>query len=103
MILVDWQPINEFITTSAIIMGFAQLLLVVNLVWGLRAGKRAERNPWQANSLEWSAPSPPPHGNFEETPTVYHGPYEYSRPDIKDDYLPQDLPLDKNTLRKQEI
>ncbi len=49
----------------------------------------AGRNPWQSNTLEWTAPSPPPHGNFETTPIVRRGPYEYSVPDSPEDYLPQ--------------
>src|SRR3990170_4998338 len=44
-----------------------------NFFWSLFAGKKAESNPWQANTLEWSAPSPPPHGNFIATPVVYRG------------------------------
>ena len=40
--------------------------------------------------MEWIAPSPPPHGNFEEVPTVYRGPYEYSSPLVEGrDYLMQ--------------
>ena len=88
------QPINVFITVSAYVLAIAQIPFVVNLFWSLFAGKKAERNPWQANTLEWSAPSPPPHGNWgEHLPTVYHGPYEYSVPGVAEDYSPQDRPL----------
>jgi cytochrome c oxidase subunit 1 len=52
-------------------------------------GPVAPRNPWHANTLEWTAPSPPPHGNFETIPNVYHGPYEYGVPGLEEDYLPQ--------------
>jgi len=87
------QPINEFISISAFILGASQIFFVVNFVWSLFAGKRAERNPWHANTLEWSAASPPPHGNWGETvPTVYRGPYEFSLPGEAEDYLPQDRP-----------
>ena len=88
------QPINVFITISAICLGLAQIPFVINFFWSLFAGKQAALNPWQANTLEWSAPSPPPHGNWgEHLPTVYHGPYEYSVPDVAEDYAPQDRPL----------
>jgi cytochrome c oxidase subunit 1 len=88
------QPINVFITVSAYVLAIAQIPFVVNLFWSLFAGKKAEANPWQANTLEWSAPSPPPHGNWgEHLPTVYHGPYEYSVPEVVEDYSPQDRPL----------
>ncbi|HEY7676740.1 MAG TPA: cytochrome c oxidase subunit I, partial [Candidatus Methylomirabilis sp.] len=84
------QPVNEFITYSALILGAAQILFAINFFWSLFAGRRAEANPWQANTLEWAAPSPPPHGNWEATlPTVYRGPYEYSSPEVPEDYLPQ--------------
>jgi cytochrome c oxidase subunit 1 len=84
------QPWNEVITYGALTLGAAQILLVVNFFWSLAAGKRAERNPWQANTLEWEAPTPAPHGNFPGAlPTVYRGPYEYSSPLVEEDYLPQ--------------
>jgi cytochrome c oxidase subunit 1 len=40
-------------------------------------GQRAGPNPWRATGLEWQTPSPPPTHNFEETPVVVRGPYEY--------------------------
>jgi cytochrome c oxidase subunit 1 len=87
------QPINVFITTSAFLLGLFQILFVVNFVWSLIAAKQAARNPWHANTLEWAAASPPPHGNWGETlPVVYGGPYEYSPPGMAEDYLPQNQP-----------
>ncbi|HXG53322.1 MAG TPA: cbb3-type cytochrome c oxidase subunit I [candidate division Zixibacteria bacterium] len=86
----DW---NVFITVSAFLLALGQIPFVVNFVWSLAAGKKAERNPWCANTLEWTAPSPPPHGNFEVQPVVYRGPYEYSSPDAAEDWLPQNRPL----------
>ncbi len=50
------QPLqhwNVFITISAFVLGAAQLLFVFNFLWSLFKGKPAERNPWQANTLEW--------------------------------------------------
>jgi cytochrome c oxidase subunit I len=84
------QPINEFITIGALILGFSQIVFAINFVWSMWAGKTAGRNPWHANTLEWEAPSPPGHGNFPgPLPTVYRGPYEYSSPLVSEDYLPQ--------------
>jgi cytochrome c oxidase subunit 1 len=83
------QPLNQFMTICAILLGLTQLIFVANFFLSLFWGKKADRNPWHSNSLEWSAPSPPPHGNFEHTPIVYRGPYEYGHPETESDYLPQ--------------
>jgi cytochrome c oxidase subunit 1 len=93
----DW---NIFITWSALILGASQIFFLVNFFYSLFAGKKAEQNPWQANTLEWSAPTPPPHGNFEVTPTVYRGAYEYSSPEVKEDWLPQDKDLGTHAAAK---
>src|SRR5499433_1171807 len=87
--LQPMQHWNVFITVSALILGASQIFFLYNFFWSLFAGKKAERNPWQANTLEWVAASPPPHGNFEVQPVVYRGPYEYSSPEVKEDWLPQ--------------
>jgi cytochrome c oxidase subunit 1 len=93
--LHDLQWINVLITIGAIGLGLSQLVFVVNYFGTLIAGKKAERNPWHANTLEWEAPTPPPHGNFPgPLPTVYRGPYEYSSPLVEEDYLPQAKRLD---------
>jgi cytochrome c oxidase subunit 1 len=84
------QPVNQWITWAAFGLFAAQLPFVANLVWSLVAGERAERNPWHAASLEWSVPSPPPHGNFERPPRVVRGPYEYGVPGAPQDWLPQE-------------
>jgi cytochrome c oxidase subunit 1 len=91
------QPLNQFITISAFLMGAAQLIFLANFLISLVFGARVGRNPWRSNTLEWSAPSPPPHGNFAVTPNVYRGPYEYSVPGHKEDYWPQDAEPQKDT------
>jgi cytochrome c oxidase subunit 1 len=84
-----FQPMNVFITFSAMILGIAQIPFIVNFFGSLVWGKKADRNPWESNTLEWTAPSPPPHGNYEPIPVVYRGPYEYSSPESTLDWLPQ--------------
>jgi cytochrome c oxidase subunit 1 len=86
------QPLNVFMSVCAILLGFAQFILVINFALSLFWGKKADRNPWHSNSLEWSAPSPPPHGNFESLPIVQRGPYEYGHPEAEADFLPQAEP-----------
>jgi len=94
------QPINKFITISSFLLGAVQLIFMFNFLWSLFAGRRAERNPWHANTLEWVADSPPPHGNFGPTlPTVHRGPYEYSVPGMPEDYLPQAAPGGQTPVR----
>jgi cytochrome c oxidase subunit 1 len=90
--LQPYQPMNRFITISAILLFVAQLPFIANFFWSLFRGRKAELNPWLDNGLEWTVPSPPPHGNFAVTPTVYRGPYEFSSPEAEAgaDYLPQD-------------
>lgn len=84
------QPLNQLSTIGAIGLGFATFIFIYNFIITLRKKPDAPANPWHANTLEWTVPSPPPHGNFgRELPRVYHGPYEYSVPGLDKDYLPQ--------------
>ncbi|MGO9455230.1 MAG: cbb3-type cytochrome c oxidase subunit I [Candidatus Binataceae bacterium] len=91
-------PINMFISISAFVLGAAQFLLLANIIWSYFKGEKASENPWHANTLEWSAPSPPGHGNWPGAiPVVYRGPYEYSSPESAEDYLPQWQPPEHAT------
>jgi cytochrome c oxidase subunit 1 len=81
--------INETVTIGAIALGFSQLILVGNILWSMKWGKKAPRNPWKANTLEWAAPEHPGHGNFDMDITVYRGPYEFGVEGREDDYWPQ--------------
>ncbi|HXG17207.1 MAG TPA: cbb3-type cytochrome c oxidase subunit I [Calidithermus sp.] len=84
------QHWNVLMTVAAICLGLSQIPFFVNFVWSLFAGRPAPTNPWNATTLEWAAPSPPPHLNWgERVPTVYRGPYEYSVPGAREDFLPQ--------------
>ncbi len=88
------QDLNASITVSAIIVGVAQLIFIVNMILSLRRGEKSEPNPWQANSLEWQTPQTPPvHGNWGvELPKVYRWAYDYSVPDVEQDFIPQNVP-----------
>jgi cytochrome c oxidase subunit 1 len=89
-----WMDLNVFITISAIIGVGAQFIFAYNFISSALTGKRAPQNPWKSNGLEWSAPVEHIHGNwYGEIPTVYRGPYEYSRPDLnpETDFLPNYL------------
>ena len=83
---------NVFMSWSAWILGAAQIFFIVNLFWSIWRGRKAGDNPWESTTLEWSAPSPPPHGNFAEPVRAYRGPYEYSVPGEPEDFTPQSKP-----------
>jgi cytochrome c oxidase subunit 1 len=86
-------PLQKFITIAAFITMAGQFIFLANFVWSLLKGRKAEMNPWEATTLEWTVPSPPPHDNFGGvTPVVYHGPYEYSVPGAPKDYTMQNEP-----------
>jgi len=53
--LNNLQGLNTFMTISALILGFAQLIFLVNFAFSLFCGPRAGRNPWNSNTLEWTA------------------------------------------------
>ncbi|MFQ6046019.1 MAG: cbb3-type cytochrome c oxidase subunit I [Gemmatimonadales bacterium] len=83
------QGTNEFITVNAFLLFAVQAIFAVNFIVSWFRGERAPENPWSDTGLEWTTPSPPPHGNWPETPTVHHPPYEFSSPLVEEDYLMQ--------------
>ncbi len=89
------EAVQDLTITSswgAWMLGVAQIPFIINFFVSARAGKKVAENPWDSTTLEWSAPSPPPHGNFATEPVVYRGPYEYSVPDRSQDFFPQFTP-----------
>ncbi len=82
--------LNELISWGAWFLAIGQIPFIINFFWSMFAGKKVESdNPWNATTLEWQTPTPPPHGNFTKEMVVYRGPYEYSVPGAKDDFTPQ--------------
>ena len=88
------QATNPFMSISAFCLLVAQLPFILNFFKSMKWGERATDNEWQATTLEWAAATSPPlgHGNFEVTPVVYRGPYEYSVPGHEDSFLAQNDP-----------
>ena len=85
--------LNVSISAAAWAMLLAQLPFIFNLFWSVKYGKKIESdNPWNATTLEWETPTPPPHGNFVKEIKVYRDPYEYSVPGAKEDFSPQAQP-----------
>ena len=83
--------VNEVIVEmdNALLLVTGQLMFLVNFLWSLGRGTAAAPNPWQSTTLEWTLPSPPPHGNFDATPTVTRWPYDYSVEGARNDFSPQ--------------
>ena len=101
--LRNLQPLQKFISLSAFGLGAAFLVFVWNFFYSMFRGENAPANPWRATTLEWTLPSPVTlHGNFEQVPRVYHGPYEYSIPGMREDYLPQNVPMPRSSIEPVE-
>ncbi len=91
-----YGDLSQFITYAAIFGFVGQLVFLANFFWNIFFGKEAPENPWNANTLEWTTPRRPGHGNWPgEIPTVYRWPYDYSKPGVKDDFLPQHIPAEE--------
>ena len=73
--------LNEFISVVAMIVFAAQLLFVLNFFYSIFKGRKVTTaNPWGANTLEWTTPIRPGHGNWVgEIPEVYRGAYDYGK------------------------
>jgi cytochrome c oxidase subunit I len=88
----QFQGLNEFISAIAILSFAVQLLFLINFFLSIFKGEKVtSRNPWQANTLEWTTPIAPIHGNWPDIiPEVFRGPYEYGKDGR--DFRPQDEP-----------
>jgi cytochrome c oxidase subunit I len=87
-----FMDINVFITVAAFIGVFAQFIFLYNFVSSIFWGKRASKNPWKSNSMEWSTPVEHLHGNWPGAiPHVHRWPYDYSKPGAPADFIPQTI------------
>jgi cytochrome c oxidase subunit I len=73
----QFATINMICTIGSYILAVSTLPFIVNAIWSWIAGEKASNNPWQALTLEWTTPSPPPHENWEIEPVLVVGPYDY--------------------------
>jgi len=88
-----FMQMHSFILWGAICLGLVQIPFILNVFLSIKNGKKVTSdNPWQSTTLEWQAPTPPPHGNFTKAPVVHRGPYEYSVPGHATDFTPQNEP-----------
>jgi cytochrome c oxidase subunit I len=79
--LAGLLPMERGVTWAAFVLGAAQLIFLINLIWSARRGAPAGQNPWHATTLEWR-PTPLPI-------TVERGPYEYRSGPFETDFIPQ--------------
>ena len=90
----DVQFINVIITLFAITAALGQFIFIFNFFASIFRGRVSNQNPWESNTLEWTAPVERIHGNWEgPLPEVYRWPYDYSKPGYEDDFVPQTVPL----------
>ncbi|MDA0765524.1 MAG: cbb3-type cytochrome c oxidase subunit I [Verrucomicrobia bacterium] len=88
--VAEWLWLNPVMSWAAWLLAAAQIPFFINFWTSIWWGKKIKNdNPWDATTLEWSTPTPPPHGNFTYDVNVYRGPYEYSREDHEGDFYPQ--------------
>jgi len=70
-------------SVGAFILIIGLIGMISNLVYHRSRGAIAPANPWHGVTLEWQIPSPPPHENFDEVPTITHDPYVFEHPYTK--------------------
>jgi len=89
-----FTDLNTFISIAAILGFLAQFIFLFNFIYSIFKGRRATENPWHSNTLEWTTPVNPGHGNWPgEIPAVYRWPYDYSKPGAEEDFIPQHIPF----------
>ena len=75
----EFAQLNGFSSWGAFLLGAGLLLTAIYLIHAVYKGKPAGNNPWGALTLEWTTSSPPPHNNFEKSPTAHYGPYDFDK------------------------
>ncbi|HEY0108863.1 MAG TPA: cbb3-type cytochrome c oxidase subunit I, partial [Fibrella sp.] len=88
-----FDDMNALLSLAAILVHGSNMLFLYNFFYSIFKGKKAPANPWGANTLEWTTPVESLHGNWPgEIPAVYRWPYDYSKPNAKEDFIPQNVP-----------
>ncbi|MEO8712248.1 MAG: cbb3-type cytochrome c oxidase subunit I [Parafilimonas sp.] len=92
----QFGDLNRLISTVAIVVFSVQLLFLLNFFYSIFKGRKLNTpNPWESNTLEWTTPINPGHGNWPgEIPEVHRWPYDYGK-DGKD-FIPQNVPIGKD-------
>tara|TARA_B100000579_G_scaffold80268_2_gene62445 strand:+ start:10694 stop:12526 length:1833 start_codon:yes stop_codon:yes gene_type:complete len=92
----SFVDLNVFVSYAALITFGAQFILLFNFFYSMFRGKKATENPWRSNTLEWTTPINPGHGNWVGAiPKVERWAYDYSKTGSKEDFIPQNIPYSK--------
>jgi len=93
-----FTDMNKFITIFAIIAFFIQLVFVINFFYSIWKGKKmTTQNPWEANTLEWTTPIEPIHGNWPgNLPVVHRWAYDYNKDERE--FVQQHIPLKEGEI-----
>ena len=65
-----WDIWNLIVTVGVFFQIISILVFICNFVYSMFKGQSAGNDPWDAWTLEWSIPSPPPEYDFARTPVV---------------------------------
>jgi cytochrome c oxidase subunit I len=89
----NFGGLNEFISVVALIVFATQLLFIINFAYSIFKGRKVTtQNPWGSNSMEWTTPIRPGHGNWPgEIPEVHRWAYDYGKDGR--DFIPQTEPI----------
>ncbi len=67
---MGWDAMSMIESVGAVVIAAGLLMFLIDAIRSCRKGAIAGPNPWDAPTLEWSVPSPPPAYNFAVLPTV---------------------------------
>lgn len=67
---MGWSTVNMVTSVGSFVFAAGILIFLVNIVVSLKRGVLAAPNPWDAPTLEWATPSPPPAYNFAVIPFI---------------------------------
>jgi cytochrome c oxidase subunit 1 len=92
----QFGDLNKMISVVTIIVFAVNLLFVFNFFYSIFKGRKVRStNPWGANTLEWTTPINPGHGNWVgDIPEVHRWPYDYGKDGR--DHIMQTEPVNPN-------
>jgi cytochrome c oxidase subunit 1 len=76
----EFEAWNIVVSLCSFVLAASTLMIMGNMLWSIKNGKKAGPNPWGARTLEWMIASPPPYYNFKKVPAVLHAPYDFGNP-----------------------